>query len=269
MDLACCQFDIAWEDKLANYRRVEALVAAASLEPGTLLLLPEMFATGFTMRAEAVAEPTDGPAARFLADLARRHEIFVEAGVVILDEGAPRPRNEALVFSPDGRLLARYAKMHLFSFAGEPEHYAPGGSPTRFRWLDAQVAPAICYDVRFPELFRAAAVGGVDLFTVIACWPAPREEHWLALLPARAIENQCYLAAVNRCGKDPSGLAYGGRSQIIDPRGTVLVDAGSGEGIIRANVDLEGQRRYRQEFPALADVRIPSGFHEHEKEIVP
>lgn len=257
MDLACCQFDIAWEDKPANYRRVEALVAAASLVPGTLLLLPEMFATGFTMRAEAVAEPIDGPTSRFLGDLARRHEIFVQAGVVVSGEGETRPRNEALVFSPDGRLLARYAKMHLFSFAGEPEHYAAGASLTKFCWHDAQVAPAICYDLRFPELFRAATVRGVDLFTVIACWPASREEHWLALLRARAIENQCYLAAVNRCGSDPPGLAYAGRSQIIDPRGTVLMDAGSGEGIIRANVDLQGQRRYRQEFPALADIRIP------------
>lgn len=256
MDLACCQFDIAWEDKPANYRRVESLVAVSWLEPGTLLLLPEMFATGFTMRAEAVAEAIDGPTARFLADLARRHQIFVEGGAVIAGESGVRPRNEALVFGPDGRLLARYAKMHLFSFAGEPDHYAAGPSAAAFLWQEAQAAPTICYDLRFPELFRAAAVRGVDLFTVIACWPAPREEHWRALLRARAIENQCYLAAVNRCGKDPSGLSYAGGSQIIDPRGTVLADAGDGEGIIRAPVDLESQRRYREEFPALGDIRI-------------
>jgi predicted amidohydrolase len=256
MDVACCQFDIAWEDKPANYLRVEAMVAAAGLAPGTLLLLPEMFATGFTMRAEAVAEPVDGPTARFLADLARRHEIFVQGGAAILSEDGSRPRNEALVFGPDGRLLCRYAKMHLFSLAGEHEHYLPGRSPILFSWQEAQVCPAICYDLRFPELFRMAAARGVDLLTVIACWPASREEHWLALLRARAIENQCYVAAVNRCGNDPLGLAYSGRSQILDPRGMLLVDAGSDDGVFRASVDLESQRRYRQKFPALRDIRI-------------
>ncbi len=256
MDVACCQFDIAWEDKPANYERVESLAAAARLAPGTLLLLPEMFATGFTMRAEAVAEPIDGPTARFLSDLARRRAIFLQAGVVLLTDGDSRPHNEALVFGPDGRLLARYAKMHLFSYDGEPAHYAPGQSPTMFPWQEVQVAPAICYDLRLPELFRTAAARGADMIAVIACWPAPREEHWLALLRARAIENQCYVAAVNRCGKDPSGLAYAGRSQILDPRGAILSDAGNGEGIIRVVVDMDEQRRYRREFSALADVRI-------------
>ena len=160
------------------------------------------------------------------------------------------------MFGPEGRLLARYAKMHLFSFAGEPEHYTPGESPASFAWQRATVAPSICYDLRFPELFREAAARGAEILTVIACWPAPREEHWLALLRARAIENQCYVAAVNRCGHDPSGLAYSGRSQIIDPRGVVLADAGQAEGVIQAAVDLEAQRSYRREFPALRDRRF-------------
>ena len=156
MRLACCQLDIAWEDKPANYRRVEALIGAAALPPGTLLLLPEMFATGFTMNAAAVAEPMDGPTASFLSDLARRHKIFVQAGMVVRGAGDAQPRNEALVFDPEGRPLARYAKMHLFSFAGEPMHYTAGESPVVFDWQEAVVAPAICYDLRFPELFRWA-----------------------------------------------------------------------------------------------------------------
>jgi len=131
MHLACCQLNIAWEDKAVNYRRVEALLDAAAFPAGTLVLLPEMFATGFTMAADSVAEPLDGPTARFLSDLARRREIFVQAGVVIRDPCAPRPRNEALVFGPDGKLSGRYAKLHLFSFAGEPEHYAAGEASTQ------------------------------------------------------------------------------------------------------------------------------------------
>jgi predicted amidohydrolase len=260
MRLACCQLDIAWEDKTANYRRVEALVEAAGLPPGTLLLLPEMFATGFTMNAPSVAEAVDGPTAGFVSGLACRHGIFVQAGVVVRDAGAGQPRNEALVFDPVGRQFARYAKMHLFSFAGEPAHYSAGQSPVLFDWQAVLVAPAICYDLRFPELFRHLIKSRAQVLAVIACWPAPREEHWLALLRARAIENQCFVVAANRCGRDPSGLAYGGRSQIIDPRGEVLTDAGTREGVIQAEIDLEAQDRYRREFPALADMRLSAGL---------
>lgn len=256
MWIACCQFDIAWEDKAANYRRVEELVRAAELPRDTLLLLPEMFATGFTMNAEAVAESREGPTAAFLADLARRHGVFVQGGVVVREKADSRPRNEALVFDPQGRLNAHYAKLHLFSFASEPEHYAPGDEPLTLDCNGVQIAPAICYDLRFPELFRGNVQQGANLLTLIACWPAPREEHWLALLRARAIENQCYVAAVNRCGRDPSGLAYSGRSQIIDPRGVLLADAGGEEGIIRVQLDLESQRAYREQFPALRDRRL-------------
>src|SRR5208282_1873351 len=190
MRLACCQLDIAWEDKPANYRRVEALVGDAALPPGTLLLLPEMFATGFTMNSVAVVEPLDGPTASFLCDLARRHRIFVQAGMVVRGAGDGQPRNEALVFDPEGRQLARYAKMHLFSLAGEPVNYAAGDSMVVFGWQETVVAPAICYDLRFPELFRQAVKEQAQVLAIIACWPLPREEHWLALLRARAIENQ-------------------------------------------------------------------------------
>ena len=177
------------------------------------------------------------------------------AGVVIRDAGSDRPRNEALVFYPDGRRICRYAKLHLFSYAGEPEHYAAGEALAFFDWQQAAVAPAICYDLRFPELFRAAVQRQAQILSVIACWPAPREEHWRTLLRARAIENQCFVAAANRCGSDPTGLAYGGRSQILDPRGTPLAEAGSEPCVVQAAIDLEALARYRREFPALADIR--------------
>jgi predicted amidohydrolase len=109
--------------------------------------------------------------------------------------------------------------------------------------------------LRFPELFRQAVKNRAQILSIIACWPQPREEHWLALLRARAIENQCFVAAVNRGGRDPSGLSYGGRSQIIDPFGAILADGGSKEGVIEAEVDLAMQAKYRHDFPALNDVR--------------
>jgi predicted amidohydrolase len=255
MRLACCQLDIAWEDKPANYRRTAALVADAALEPSTLLLLPEMFATGFTMNGALAAESIDGPTVSFLSDLACRHRIFVQAGMVVRGSNDARPRNEALVFDPDGRLLARYAKMHLFTPAGEPVHYLAGESPVVFDWQEAVVGPAICYDLRFPELFRRTVKDRAQVLSIIACWPLPREEHWLALLRARAIENQCFVAAANRCGTDPSGMPYGGRSQIIDPLGAILADGGAQEGVVQSEIDLAKQAKYRREFPALNDAR--------------
>jgi len=116
------------------------------------------------------------------------------------------------------------------------------------------VAPFVCYDLRFPEVFRIAAARGAQLLAVIANWPSAREAHWLTLLRARAIENQAYVAGVNRCGEDPR-LRYTGRSVIIDPRGEVLADAGSDEAVITADIDLADLEEYRRSFPALADMR--------------
>jgi predicted amidohydrolase len=256
MQVACCQFDVAWEDKPANYRRVAAMVREAELEPGTLLLLPEMFATGFSMNSAAIAEPADGPTAQFLSRLACEHRLHVLGGVVVFDARSPgRARNEAMAFDPSGRHVSQYAKMHLFSFAGEHAHYAAGEAPVSFDWSGCRVAPAVCYDLRFPELFRRSARDGAEVLTVIANWPAARESHWLALLKARAIENQAFVAAVNRVGTDGNGHAYTGRSQVIDAKGEVLADAGGDETVIRASVDLDALRQYRRVFPALDDVK--------------
>jgi len=254
MKLACCQWNVLWEDKPANYRRAEQLLAAARLPPGALVLLPEMFGTGFTMNA-ATAEPLDGPTASFLASAAKRFGVFMLGGVAI-DHGPRGVRNESLVFSPQGTLLARYAKIHLFSYAGENRCYMPGDECCAFDAAGTRVGAAICYDLRFPELFRRLVAAGAELLTVIACWPAARHEHWRTLLAARAIENQCYVAAVNRCGREPPNLDYSGGSRIIDPWGQVLAEAGSGDEVISAEIDLEALGAYRRQFPALCDRRL-------------
>jgi predicted amidohydrolase len=127
----------------------------------------------------------------------------------------------------------------------------PGEKPVVLSCGEVRVAPAVCYDLRFPELFRAVRA---DVWCVLANWPTPRVEHWLTLLKARAIENQAYVIGVNRCGRDP-GNEYPGRSQIISPRGEVLADAGDGEGIIQAALDMPALEAYRREFPVLRDAR--------------
>ena len=255
MRVACCQFDIAWEDKPANYRRVGEMVRGARLAPGALLVLPEMFATGFTMNVAATAEPPDGPTAAFLSGLAKEHGIYVLGGAVIADAATGRPRNEALAFDPAGRLAARYAKVYPFSVSREHEHHAAGERCAMFDWAGLRVSPAVCYDLRFPELFRTAAGDGAALLPVIANWPATREAHWVTLLRARAIENQAYVAGCNRVGRDGNALEYAGGSQIIDFRGEVLADAGGNETVITADAEPAALRDYRRSLPFLADMR--------------
>jgi predicted amidohydrolase len=255
MHLACCQFDIAWEDKPANYRRVAELVRGADLAPDSLLLLPEMFAAGFSMNVAATAEPPEGPTARFLSELASEHRLFVVGGAVITDPATGRPRNEALAFEPSGRLSARYAKVYPFSLSREHEYHAAGERVVPFEWTGSRVSPAVCYDLRFPELFRRSAREGAEVLPVIANWPATREAHWTTLLRARAIENQAYAAGCNRVGRDGNGLVYSGRSQIIDFRGEILADAGGEQTVISAPVDLPALRDYRRSLPFLADMR--------------
>ena len=253
MLVACCQFDIGWEDKTANYKRVQSRVDRAELPPGSLLVLPEMFNTGFTMNAAAVTEPIDGPTAGFLAELATEYRLYVLAGAAITGP-AGRPRNEALAFDPSGRLLARYAKTYPFSLAGEGDHYESGRDIVGFDWNGCRVTPTICYDLRFPELYRRANQAGAELLVVMANWPVARADHWTTLLHARAIENLAYVAGVNRRGRDPMH-EYPGRTQIIDPRGRVLADAGDRDEMIQADVDLDALREYRASFPPLQDLR--------------
>jgi omega-amidase len=255
MQVACCQFDISWEDKPGNYRRVAAMVREARLEAGTLLLLPEMFATGFTMNIARTAEPLEGPTAKFLSDLAKEHRIYLIGGAVITDADSGQPRNEALAFDPQGRLVTHYAKIYPFSLSREHEHHAAGERLAAFEWAQVRVSPAVCYDLRFPELFRRAAGEGAELLPVIANWPVAREAHWITLLRARAIENQAYVAGCNRIGTDGNNLVHSGRSQIIDFRGEVLADAGGEERIISAPVDLAALREYRRALPFLDDMR--------------
>jgi len=254
MNVIALQLDIVWENKAANFDRVRQLLAEAAPAKNSLVVLPEMFATGFTMNAEAMAEPDGGPTEQFLTAVAKEFGICLVAGAALRSRDG-RARNRALVFSPEGELLASYAKMQPFTPGGEAEHYTAGDGPAAFRWGECTVSPFICYDVRFPEVFRAAvAAHRPELFAVIANFPAKRIQHWVRLLQARAIENQAYVIGVNRVGSDPY-YTYAGRSIIVDPQGDILADAGECDGFIRAPLDLAGLRKYRQGLPFLADMR--------------
>jgi omega-amidase len=232
---------------------VREMLAGVSIQPGALVVLPEMFATGFSMRAAQISEPLGGPTEQFLAKLAVEYSSFVMGGVAIRATDT-MGRNEAVVFGPEGEAVARYCKLQPFTFAGEKKNYQAGEGIEIFEWHEFSVAPFVCYDLRFPEIFRQAVRSGAELFVVIANWPQVRQEHWLALLRARAIENQAYVVGINRVGSDPK-VCYGGHSLIVDPRGQTVVEAGEGPQVITADIGLEPLVEYRQQFPALADMR--------------
>ncbi len=254
MKVVALQLDIAWENKVANFEKVRRLLTEASPERDSLVVLPEMFATGFSMNANAIAEPYGGETERFLASTAKEFGICLVAGAAMRGRDG-RARNKTLVFSPAGELIAFYAKMRPFTPGGEPQHYVAGERPIAFRWANCAVSTFICYDLRFPEIFReAVAAHRPELFVVIANWPEKRIHHWVALLRARAIENQAYIVGVNRVGRDPY-YTYSGRSLIVDPQGEIMADAGGREGCVSAKLDLPILRKYRAGLPFLADMR--------------
>jgi omega-amidase len=253
MQVIGVQLDIAWEDREANFRRVRELLEVGPPPRGGLVALPEMFSSGFSMNVRKIAEGGDRATQGFLAELARRYACTVVGGMAVTAD-KERGANLAVVATPDGEIATTYSKLHPYSPGKEKQHYVAGDQIVTFDWNDVTVAPLICYDLRFPEAFRGAARRGARVLVVIANWPTPRVEHWVTLLRARAIENQAYVLGVNRCGNDPY-LPYPGRSMIVDYRGNVLADAGDGEGVIAADVDLAAQAVYRKELPFLDDMR--------------
>jgi predicted amidohydrolase len=225
-----------------------------------MIVLPEMFATGFSMNVDRTAQGPKRETEKYLRELARRHSAVVLGGVVGSVSTSPSPEpsansqatNEAVAFDSHGNELVRYRKMRPFTPAGEHLHYAAGNSHQIFAWNDMQVSPFVCYDLRFPEIFRPAALQGAELIVVVANWPATRSEHWVRLLQARAIENQAYVMGVNRCGADPK-LQYDGRSVAFDPLGQLMHEANAEPQVLMIDVSTDVVRGWRAQFPALKD----------------
>jgi predicted amidohydrolase len=252
MNIACVQYDIAWENPAANHAKVTALLRSAHVSRGSLVLLPEMFPCGFSMAVAAIAQEQGGANEEFMAATAREFGVFLLGGIPVKGRDG-KGRNECLVFSPEGKLLARYCKMRPFTLAGELDNYERGDLGKVFNCGEVRVAPFICYDLRFPELARAVMPQRPHLITYIANWPNTRLHHWPRLLQARAIENQAYVAGVNRIGDDPR-FKHSGRSMIVDPHGEIIADAGNAECVIQAEMNVASVDEYRRVFPALEDM---------------
>lgn len=250
MRFASLQHDIAWERPAETRARVERLLEGVDLPRGSFVLLPELGDTGFSFDLERIAG-LDGLAwAKRIATSRGWHLQFghAERG------GDGRGRNRATIVSPEGLELAAYDKVHPFSFSGEDRHYAGGERLAIVEIGGFKVCPFICYDLRFPELWRLAALAGAEVFTIGASWSARRASHWRSLLIARAIENQAFVVACNRVGEDPANR-YEGGSMIIDPTGTVLSEGGAAEACLACELDRAALVDWRRRFPALADVR--------------
>ncbi len=263
MQIVAVQLDMVWQDKPANHDKVRRLLANATVPENALIVLPEMFDTGFSMRLDATAQSADRESESFLQEIAREYRSAVLAGVVgpIHDLSAPKPTaaNLAVSFAPDGTELVRYQKMQPFTPSGEDQKYGFGSGPASFQWSGVTISPFVCYDLRFPEIFRPTAIQGAELIVVIACWPDVRSEHWVRLLQARAIENQAFVVGVNRCGTDPS-LSYDGRSTAFDPLGQQIFEADASEQAVSVSIDLAKARDWRLQFPALQDARTTYHF---------
>lgn len=251
--VALIQQDTVWQEPTTNLARARDFVADAASAGARVAVFPELFTLGFTMAPEPFAEPIPGPTVAAMTSLSREFGLYLVGSVV--EAHVPHPRNAAFVTTPDGSLLAVYRKIHPFSYGEENLHYSGGSDCPVFAVDGIPCGLQICYDLRFPEPFRALAVRGAEVVFVSANWPARRIAAWSTLLPARAIENQMAICGVNRVGRDALGLDYSGASAIHDCFGEVIAQGTAGEGLVVGDIDLIQLRAWRERFPALNDRR--------------
>ena len=250
MRVAAVQHDIVWSDREANFAALESSIARAAGNGARLIVLSEMFSTGFVVDRDDIAEPEGGPSSAFLARMAERHGAWVCGSCPERTGDDARPYNSLVLASPDGH-IHRYHKIHRFTYGGEDRHFRPGHATLTVEIEGVRTTFFVCYDLRFANEFWDLA-RDTDLYVVPANWPESRREHWMALLRARAIENQAYVIGCNRVG-DGGGLHYVGDSMIIDPLGTVLAGGQDRQVILEADVDPGHVAATRERFPFLDD----------------
>ena len=252
LKVACLQLQPRHRESASDYLdEVEEQVLQE--READLIVLPELWSVGYFAfdDYEQHATALDGPLVQRLSALARRTSAVLHAGSVVERSGTEL-YNTSVVFGSDGALLATYRKMHVFGYQSrEPELISAGRTLATAPVSSASAGLAICYDLRFPEVFRAM-VDDVAIFIVPATWPASRVEHWQALLRARAVENQAFVIGCNAAGRN-GDVELGGSSAVIDPWGGVLAQAGPAPEVLRASIDLSAVTRARSEFPVLRD----------------
>jgi predicted amidohydrolase len=251
--ISLCQFNIQVGNVPANLQKAADWIAEAAGRGSQIVLLPELWSTGYALdRARELASPIPAGLTAEISALAKTHQVWV--GGSTLEKSGDQVYNTFALYAPTGELAAAYRKIHLFRLMQEDRWLGAGSQPVSVDLGFTQASLAICYDLRFPELFRGYAVKGVRLLLIPAEWPMLRIEHWRTLLKARAIENQVIVAAVNACG-DSAGTVFGGHSAVIDAWGEVLAEAGEDACLLTADVDLSSPDSAREKLDILRDRR--------------
>ena len=243
---ALIQCELAWEQPADNRQQIGALIDDLWADTD-LIVLPEMFTTGFSMNALANAEEPGGATEQWLLGVAKQRHCAITGSIAVHDDGGVY--NRMLFATPDG--VQHYDKRHLFRMAGEHQRYLPGTDRVIVTWRDWRINLQVCYDLRFPVFSRS--LGDYDLLVYVANWPAKRRMHWRQLLIARAIENQACVLGVNRIGEDAKGLAYSGDSLAITAQGELLLDMQNDSGTARVTLDSSALQQYREGFPCHMD----------------
>ena len=246
--VSCIQGDLAWENIDQN---LNMFAEKFKHIPGVtdIIILPEMFTTGFSMNSLELAEPMDGKSFQWMKEQAEKLNKIIIGSIIIKEE--KNYYNRCITMFPNGEFYT-YDKGHLFRMEKEHEDFTKGEHKTIFKYKDWRINTMICYDLRFPVWSRNK--GDYDLLIYIASWPESRREVWNTLLKARAIENQAYVIGVNRIGKDGEGISYSGDTVIIDPKGRIIKKAEDyREEIISADLSLNELNQFREKFPVFLD----------------
>jgi omega-amidase len=240
------QCELAWEDPDANRRQIETLISSLA-EPTDLIVLPEMFTTGFSMNAVKNAEQVGGETEHWLQKLAQTYQCAVTGSIAVA--GPSGVYNRLLFATPDD--VQYYDKRHLFRMGGEDQRYLAGSERVIVTWRGWRINLQVCYDLRFPVFSRN--LGDYDLLLYVANWPAVRRSHWRQLLTARAIENQACVVGVNRIGSDANGLEYAGDSLAVAGDGVIIQDMKDNKGAAQLVLNGGELVRYRTQFPCHLD----------------
>lgn len=247
MKISIIQTSLTWENPEAN--RTNLTQKIKTINGGTdLIILPEMFATGFTMNPSAVAETANGASVQWMKETAAANNCAITGSLVIEEDG--NYYNRLFFVLPNGEIKT-YNKRHLFSFAGEDKFYTAGTEKLIVDYKGWKICPLVCYDLRFPVFARNTEE--YDLLIYVANWPKVRTLAWDSLLRARAIENLSYTVGVNRIGEDGNGHAYSGHSQVIDALGTYITEPFEDEGVVTVNIDRDALLETRKKFAFLND----------------
>lgn len=254
MKVACVQMDIAFGEPDKNYRAIEKYTEEAANAQADVIVFPEMWNTGYALdQLDQLADREGSVTRKLLSKLAKKHQVNIVGGSVATKRG-DKYFNTMYIADRTGKMAAAYDKAHLFKLMDEHVYLNEGQSTNVFEMDGITCGGVICYDLRFPEWIRTHTLNGAKIMFIPAEWPKQRIDHWQLLLQARAIENQCFIVAVNRVGKDPNN-EFNGHSMVIAPWGELLISNQTEEGILYAELNLEEVDRVRKTIPIFQDRR--------------